>query len=114
MFGKAVGFSIGSTALSALLNEGAFAQATRGVHHAPRARRVIYLSMVGGPSQMDMFEYKPLLDKLDGQPIPESHIYFYLDVKGDAGAVANWAVEGGNPSGLYRRGWSSWSRTSRT
>jgi hypothetical protein len=33
------------------------------------------------------------------------HIYFYIDVKGGDGAVANWAVEGGNPSGLYRRGW---------
>jgi hypothetical protein len=33
------------------------------------------------------------------------HIYFYVDVKDDSGTVANWAVEGGNPSGLYRRGW---------
>jgi hypothetical protein len=33
------------------------------------------------------------------------HIYFYLDVKDDSGKIVNWAVEGGNPSGLYRRGW---------
>src|SRR5687768_7178526 len=33
------------------------------------------------------------------------HIYFYVDVKDTAGKTVNWAVEGGNPSGLYRRGW---------
>ena len=33
------------------------------------------------------------------------HIYFYIDVKEGDGTVANWAIEGGNPSGLYRRGW---------
>jgi hypothetical protein len=33
------------------------------------------------------------------------HIYFYLDVKGDGGRVANWAVEGSPPNTLYRAGW---------
>lgn len=33
------------------------------------------------------------------------HIYFYMDVKDGGGNVAKWAVEGGNPSGLYRAGW---------
>lgn len=33
------------------------------------------------------------------------HVYFYLDVKDDAGAVAHWAVEGGAPTSLYRAGW---------
>jgi hypothetical protein len=33
------------------------------------------------------------------------HIYFYVDVKEGDGTVVNWAIEGGNPSGLYRRGW---------
>jgi hypothetical protein len=33
------------------------------------------------------------------------HIYFYMDVKGKDGKVANWAFEGGPPNVLYRQGW---------
>ena len=33
------------------------------------------------------------------------HVYFYMDVKDDGGKVTNWALELGNPAGLYRRGW---------
>ena len=33
------------------------------------------------------------------------HIYVFIDVKSDAGSVANWAVEGGAPNGLYRNRW---------
>jgi Family of unknown function (DUF6152) len=33
------------------------------------------------------------------------HIYFYLDVKDEAGATARWAIEGGAPTSLYRAGW---------
>ena len=33
------------------------------------------------------------------------HIYFYIDVKDEAERTANWAVEGGAPSMLYRNGW---------
>lgn len=39
-------------------------------HFAPRARRVIFMFMKGGPSQIDTFDYKPLLNKHDGQPLP--------------------------------------------
>ena len=46
------GFSIGSVALSALLNENLFAQTpTRGPHFAPKAKNVIFLFMAGAPSQ---------------------------------------------------------------
>lgn len=38
----------------------------------PRAKAVIFLFMVGGPSQIDTFDYKPLLDELDGKPVPSS------------------------------------------
>jgi hypothetical protein len=41
-------------------------------HHAPTAKSVIFLFMEGGPSHVDLFDYKPLLRKLDGQPIPAS------------------------------------------
>ena len=33
------------------------------------------------------------------------HIYFYVDVRDDAGRTVNWAIEGGAPSMLYRNGW---------
>ncbi|MHC4995698.1 MAG: DUF1501 domain-containing protein [Planctomycetota bacterium] len=41
-------------------------------HYAPRAKRVIYLFMSGGPSQIDLFDYKPVLDKLDMTELPDS------------------------------------------
>src|SRR5829696_9472250 len=44
--------------------------ATGGLHHAARAKRVIFLFMNGGLSQVDSFDPKPMLDKYDGQPLP--------------------------------------------
>ena len=41
-------------------------------HFAPRAKRVIYLFMSGGPSQMETFDPKPALTKHHGEPLPES------------------------------------------
>src|SRR5687767_7050084 len=46
--------------------------AARAPHFAPKARSVIFLFMVGGPSQVDTFDYKPELQKLDGKPVPAS------------------------------------------
>ena len=46
----------------------------RPPHFPAQAKNVIYLFMAGGPSQLDMFDYKPVLQKLEGQPIPESFI----------------------------------------
>jgi hypothetical protein len=42
-------------------------------HHPAKAKNVIYLFMAGGPSQLDLFEHKPLLTELNGKPIPESY-----------------------------------------
>lgn len=42
----------------------------RGFHHVPRAKRVIFLFMHGGPSQVDTFDHKPELTKRDGQRLP--------------------------------------------
>ena len=42
------------------------------LHHAPRAKRVIYLFQSGAPSQLDLFDYKPLLNELNTQELPES------------------------------------------
>jgi hypothetical protein len=41
-------------------------------HFAPRAKRIIYLFMAGGPSQHDLFDYKPLLNQRNGQDLPAS------------------------------------------
>jgi hypothetical protein len=58
----------GAVALSALLAEEGRAQdGLKGVHHAPRARSVIFLYMDGGPSQVDTFDPKPMLEKHDGK-----------------------------------------------
>ncbi len=41
-------------------------------HHAAKAKRVIYLFMSGGPSQLDLFDHKPLLNKMHGEELPDS------------------------------------------
>lgn len=41
-------------------------------HFNPKVKRVIYLLQSGAPSQLDLFDYKPLLNKLNGQELPES------------------------------------------
>ena len=72
-----VGMGLGSIALADLLvPNGASAAANRGVlelpHVAPRAKRVIYLFQSGGPSQVDLFDYKPLLNERNGEQLPDS------------------------------------------
>jgi hypothetical protein len=65
----AVGF--GSTACSALLH--AVSAADSGIspfHFQPRAKRVIFMFMKGGPSQVDTFDYKPKLQQDDGKSLP--------------------------------------------
>ena len=42
------------------------------LHYVPRARRIIYLYQAGGPSHVDLFDYKPRLDEMHGQSMPES------------------------------------------
>lgn len=46
--------------------------AARPPHHAARAKSVIFLFMEGGPSHIDLFDPKPALDRMAGQPMPES------------------------------------------
>ncbi|MCA9101294.1 MAG: DUF1501 domain-containing protein [Planctomycetales bacterium] len=69
---SALGF--GSLAAASLLADASPAAASSSVAHAPhfppRARRVIFLFMKGGPSHIDTFEPKPLLDRDDGKPLP--------------------------------------------
>ena len=44
------------------------------MHFPPRAKNVIYLFMAGGPSQLELIDYKPKLVDLNGQPIPQCYI----------------------------------------
>jgi hypothetical protein len=44
--------------------------AVKAPHFSPRARRVIFLFMHGGPSQVDTFDYKPMLARDNGKPLP--------------------------------------------
>ena len=43
-----------------------------GPHFAPKAKRIIFLNMIGAPSQLDLFDYKPILTKMHGVELPES------------------------------------------
>jgi hypothetical protein len=82
-FFRQAGVGIGSVALASLLDERLFAAAGQdaasagaagaqpGTHFAPKAKQIIYLFMAGAPSQIDMFDHKPKLQQLDGEPIPE-------------------------------------------
>ena len=58
-------------ALTTLLAENGYAEGP-ALHHAPKAKRVITLFQHGGPSQLDLFDYKPNLAKVRGQDLPDS------------------------------------------
>lgn len=65
---------IGSVALASLLPNLLFAsgQKSSGLHHPAKAKRIIYLFQAGGPAQQDLFDYKPVLNQLHGQPLPDA------------------------------------------
>src|SRR4051812_18743672 len=76
---------IGTAALASLLNPSLFAASEKKIprgnvrpgvldklHFAPKAKRVIYLVMSGGPSHIDLFDYKPKLKDLNGTELPAS------------------------------------------
>jgi hypothetical protein len=82
-FGRSAA-GIGTVALASLLNERLFAAdldpalkthgsgALPALHFAPKAKHVIYLFMSGGPSHIDLFDYKPALRKHHGEELPGS------------------------------------------
>lgn len=66
---------LGGAALASLLKASSTAQAETqpvGSHFAARAKRVIYLHMVGGPAQMDLFDYKPVMREWFDKDLPDS------------------------------------------
>src|SRR5215207_5676684 len=82
LFGRTAA-GIGTAALASLLNPNLFGAAAsasasahgiigNALHFAPRAKRVIYLFMSGGPSHIDTFDYKPKLAALNNTELPGS------------------------------------------
>jgi hypothetical protein len=72
---------LGTAALASLLNRDGLAASpspTGGLpglpHFAPRAKHVIYLFQNGAPSHVELFDYKPRLAAMHGQPVPESYL----------------------------------------
>jgi len=75
---------LGSIALASLMHGGnlwagappqaASPLAAKPTHFRGKAKSVIYLFMAGGPSQLELFDYKPKLQELSGQVIPESYV----------------------------------------
>ncbi|MGH9847176.1 MAG: DUF1501 domain-containing protein [Blastocatellia bacterium] len=104
-FFKDCGIGLGSIALASLLDEKLSAQsairnpqpainhplAPKKPHFAAKARRVIYLFNSGGPSQLDLFDYKPQLAKYNGQPCPPEFLkgQTLAFIKPDAGLYAS-------------------------
>jgi hypothetical protein len=82
-FGRC-GMGLGGIALASLMNERLLGadvpealpnpMAPKKPHFAPKAKNIIYLFMAGGPSQLELFDYKPKLLELNGKPIPQSFI----------------------------------------
>jgi hypothetical protein len=77
-------YGLGAMALGSLLNPGRASAADEikldkwpGVITAPhvpaKAKRVIFLYQAGGPSHLETFDYKPQLEKMNGQPMPDSY-----------------------------------------
>ena len=73
------GVGLGKMALAGLLTDAlspsagaANLLASKPPHFPAKAKRVIHLFMAGAPSQLDLFDYKPELAKLEGKPLPPS------------------------------------------
>src|SRR5580704_5108088 len=85
-FFRECGIGVGKIALAGLLTDSFTASsfgspavsqnplAPRSPHFAPKAKRVIHLFMAGAPSQLDLFDPKPELTRLEGKPLPPSVI----------------------------------------
>lgn len=71
-----IGGGLGGIAMTQMMARDADAATSpavaEGLHHAPKARRIIQLFMTGGASPMDTFDYKPELEKLHGQKLGPS------------------------------------------
>ena len=83
-FFQQCGVGLGAIALGALFRENGWAAnatlnplAPRQPHFTAKAKRVIYLFMAGAPSHLELFDYKPALEKWNGKPPPEDLVKGY-------------------------------------
>ena len=99
-FFRECGVGVGKIALAALLAGKASAgvgkrddepMTPRPPHFTPKAKRVIYLFMAGAPSQLDLFDHKPMLQKFDGKPVPAEVVagQRYAFIRPDANLMAS-------------------------
>ncbi len=73
LFLQQTGVNLGAVALAGLLGrEQATAASLAGSHWAPKAKRVIFLTQSGGPSQIELFDHKPGLQRWAGKELPDS------------------------------------------
>ncbi|MGL6073123.1 MAG: DUF1501 domain-containing protein [Fimbriiglobus sp.] len=75
------GAGFGALALAGLESQAMEAKnpvAGKAGHHPAKAKSIIFLFMEGGPSHIDLFDPKPMLNKLDGQPLPKSFKPIFL------------------------------------
>src|SRR6186997_394702 len=79
-FFRDCGVGVGAMALGSMLSRDAGAKerndplVPKKPHFPAKAKAVIFLFMAGGPSQLDLFDFKPKLNSLDGKPIPDEFI----------------------------------------
>src|SRR5712692_6407242 len=75
-FFRDCGVGLGAIALTSVLERDGQANplALKPPHFPAKAKRVIYLFMAGGPSQLELFDEKPKLTALNGQPIPDEFL----------------------------------------
>ena len=76
LFFQQAGFGLGGAALTSLFQSDAFGAeddslARRGLHHPPKAKHVIYIHLVGAASHLDLYDFKPELQKRNGQLCPD-------------------------------------------
>jgi len=100
-FFRDCGVGVGKMALASLIGPGAAGRSMAaaggtvaalgptGPHFPPKAKGVIHLFMAGAPSQLDLFDYKPELAKLEGKPLPPSVIggQRYAFIRSDAAVL---------------------------
>jgi hypothetical protein len=89
---------LGSLALAALLGDQTQA-GTLTRHFAPRAKQIIYLHMIGAPSQLDLFDFKPELVKRHNQPCPEE-----VTKNRDFAFIGKTSTLGGSPWKFAKHG----------
>ncbi len=96
------GLGFGALALASLLGRDAAATTSTGAavsalpHHAPRAKRVIWLFMTGAPSQVDTWDYKPELQARSGEPLPgaDQQVGFFQTSGKCLASPFKWAQHG--------------------